>query len=301
MEAGFHVVCDKPLVHTSATGQRAGRGGARRRHGVRRHLQLHRLSDGAAGARDGAARANSARSARWSWNTTRAGWPRGWKPTATSRPHGAPTRRKAAAPARSATSARTPRTCCRTVTGLRGGEPLRRPQRLRARAHAGRRCQRAAAPVRRRARRARRVTDQHRRRERLAPARFRHAGHAGVVAGRAEPPAAQSRWTGPRALLTRGSPWLCEAARRASRLPPGHPEGFIEAFANVYLGVAEAIRAHGSGRAADPLAADYPDVAARRAWRALHRGGAGVGGERSEVDAAGPMTVGLARAPTLAA
>ncbi len=65
---------------------------------------------------------------------------------------------------------------------------------------------------------------------------------------------------GPARLLTRGSPWLCEAARRASRLPPGHPEGFIEAFANVYLGIAEAIRAHGSGRPADPLAADYPDI-----------------------------------------
>lgn len=47
---------------------------------------------------------------------------------------------------------------------------------------------------------------------------------------------------GPRQLLTRGAPWLCEAAQRASRLPAGHPEGFIEAFANLYCGVAQAIR-----------------------------------------------------------
>lgn len=65
---------------------------------------------------------------------------------------------------------------------------------------------------------------------------------------------------GPPRLLSRGAPWLCEAARRACRTPPGHPEGFIEAFANVYLGVAAAIRAHADGRPADPIDADYPDV-----------------------------------------
>jgi predicted dehydrogenase len=65
---------------------------------------------------------------------------------------------------------------------------------------------------------------------------------------------------GPRRVLTRGAPWLCEAAQRASRLPAGHPEGFIEAFANVYAGVAADIRARLEGRAADPLAADYPRV-----------------------------------------
>ncbi|MBA2675804.1 Gfo/Idh/MocA family oxidoreductase [Ramlibacter sp.] len=48
---------------------------------------------------------------------------------------------------------------------------------------------------------------------------------------------------GPARILTRASPWLSEAARAASRIPPGHPEGFLEAFANVYLGVAAAIRA----------------------------------------------------------
>ena len=67
---------------------------------------------------------------------------------------------------------------------------------------------------------------------------------------------------GPPRLLTRGAPWLHPPALRAGRIPPGHPEGFIEAFANVYLGVAAAIRAHGEGRAPDPLEADYPDVEA---------------------------------------
>jgi predicted dehydrogenase len=65
---------------------------------------------------------------------------------------------------------------------------------------------------------------------------------------------------GPPRTITRASAGLCEAAVRASRLPSGHPEGFIEAFANVYLGVVADIRARMHGVAADPLAADYPRV-----------------------------------------
>ena len=60
--------------------------------------------------------------------------------------------------------------------------------------------------------------------------------------------------------LTRGGPGLCEAATRASRLPSGHPEGFIEAFANIYLGVAADIRARLAGGVADAIDADYPHV-----------------------------------------
>lgn len=63
---------------------------------------------------------------------------------------------------------------------------------------------------------------------------------------------------GPARLLTRGSPWLGESARRATRLPTGHPEAFLEAFANVYLGVAAHIRAVQAGHTPDPLDADYP-------------------------------------------
>lgn len=59
---------------------------------------------------------------------------------------------------------------------------------------------------------------------------------------------------GHRQILTCGSPYLCEAAKLATRLPSGHPEGFIEAFANIYLGVAAAIRGDNN--------ADYPDVIA---------------------------------------
>lgn len=66
----------------------------------------------------------------------------------------------------------------------------------------------------------------------------------------------------PRQVLTRGSPWLSVAAQRACRLPAGHPEAFYEAFANIYLGVAADIHARLAGRSADPIAADYPRVQA---------------------------------------
>jgi predicted dehydrogenase len=64
----------------------------------------------------------------------------------------------------------------------------------------------------------------------------------------------------PRRVLTRNSPGLSEAARRACRLPPGHPEGFIEAFANLYAGVAADLLARAHGQAADAEAAVYPRV-----------------------------------------
>ena len=64
----------------------------------------------------------------------------------------------------------------------------------------------------------------------------------------------------PLQVMSRGAPYLCESARRASRLPAGHPEGFIEAFANLYQGVAADLRARLVGAAIDPMEADYPNV-----------------------------------------
>jgi predicted dehydrogenase len=92
--------------------------------------------------------------------------------------------------------------------------------------------------------------------------RLQVSGTLGTITWRQEEPnqLVHSPIDGPRRILTRGSPWLCESAQRASRLPAGHPEAFIEAFANVYLGVAADIRAHSAGLKADPLAADYPRV-----------------------------------------
>lgn len=58
-----------------------------------------------------------------------------------------------------------------------------------------------------------------------------------------------------RRTLTRASGYLSAAAAGATRVPTGHPEGYLEAFASVYDGFVRAVRAHLDGK---PLvAADY--------------------------------------------
>ena len=86
------------------------------------------------------------------------------------------------------------------------------------------------------------------------------------------------------AVLTRGRPGLEPAAARATRVALGHPEGYFEAFANLYADAAEAIVARRTGRAADPLALDYPTVRGRRARRPLRRGGDRVEPRRRPLD-----------------
>ncbi|WP_454868678.1 Gfo/Idh/MocA family protein [Pseudomonas farris] len=44
-----------------------------------------------------------------------------------------------------------------------------------------------------------------------------------------------------------GQPWLCEAASQRMRLPAGHPEGYLEAMANLYGDFATAIRSNVEG------------------------------------------------------
>lgn len=53
---------------------------------------------------------------------------------------------------------------------------------------------------------------------------------------------------------------LHPAAERAARVEIGHPEGYQEAFANLYRDAAEAIAARRTGRPCDPLALDFPTV-----------------------------------------
>jgi predicted dehydrogenase len=59
-------------------------------------------------------------------------------------------------------------------------------------------------------------------------------------------------------MLRTGHGYLSEAARRATRLPPGHPEGYIEAFANVYRMAVADIHRRLAGEA---LAGGYPTAA----------------------------------------
>ena len=86
---------------------------------------------------------------------------------------------------------------------------------------------------------------------------FRIYGTRGALEWRQlEPESLVHRHPGqPVRTLRRGEPYLCDAARRASRLPPGHPEGYFEAFGNLYRNFADAIHARRQGRRGEE---DFP-------------------------------------------
>lgn len=63
----------------------------------------------------------------------------------------------------------------------------------------------------------------------------------------------------PRTVLRRGNSYLSAITQKYSRTPFGHPEAFIEAFANVYLAAAEAIADEVSGRKLKK-AYDFPTI-----------------------------------------
>jgi len=52
---------------------------------------------------------------------------------------------------------------------------------------------------------------------------------------------------------------LCDAARAHARIPEGHPEGYIEAFANIYRNAAMAIAAHIEGIPHNEMY-DFPSI-----------------------------------------
>ncbi len=54
----------------------------------------------------------------------------------------------------------------------------------------------------------------------------------------------------PKRLITRGGAGAGDAAARVSRIPPGHPEGYLEGFANIYCEAAAAIVAARDGASA---------------------------------------------------
>jgi predicted dehydrogenase len=63
----------------------------------------------------------------------------------------------------------------------------------------------------------------------------------------------------PRRIFRRGNPYVSDVAKKFTRLPSGHPEAFIEAFANIYLEAARAVEAVKAGKPI-PADIDYPTV-----------------------------------------
>ena len=65
---------------------------------------------------------------------------------------------------------------------------------------------------------------------------------------------------GPDQVFRRGNDYLCEEAKHVTRIPFGHPEAYLEAFANIYRGVARTIKARRQGREPDRFDQDFPTV-----------------------------------------
>jgi predicted dehydrogenase len=64
----------------------------------------------------------------------------------------------------------------------------------------------------------------------------------------------------PPRTITRGGPGAGAAAAHATRIPSGHPEGYLEGFAQLYTDLAEQITAHQQGKKPDPRALLVPTV-----------------------------------------
>ena len=83
------------------------------------------------------------------------------------------------------------------------------------------------------------------------PLKIRVYGDKGALEWRQEEPASliHRAFDQPLRILRSGvgQPWLCAAATRRMRLPAGHPEGYLEAMANLYGDFAHAIRNHVEG------------------------------------------------------
>ena len=65
-------------------------------------------------------------------------------------------------------------------------------------------------------------------------------------------------------IWSRGNEYVnnkSEAAARNTRVPAGHPEGYLESFANHYANFADTILAKEAGETPDAVMLDFPDVA----------------------------------------
>jgi predicted dehydrogenase len=63
----------------------------------------------------------------------------------------------------------------------------------------------------------------------------------------------------PRQIYRPGNSYVCPPARKFTRLPSGHPEGYLEAFANIYREAFRAIAAQVEGKPL-PKNLDYPTI-----------------------------------------
>jgi predicted dehydrogenase len=64
----------------------------------------------------------------------------------------------------------------------------------------------------------------------------------------------------PKEVWRAGWGYLSSAATGSSRTPAGHPEGYLEAFANLYINFSKAVRDYKPGKKINPAKYDFPDI-----------------------------------------
>ena len=91
--------------------------------------------------------------------------------------------------------------------------------------------------------------------------RLRIYGEKGSVDwSQMEPNTLNVRWLDrPMEVFRTGSDYLTTIAKKHTRIPAGHPEGYLEAFANIYKNVALHIQCRLENKKADPEL-DFPTV-----------------------------------------
>jgi predicted dehydrogenase len=76
-----------------------------------------------------------------------------------------------------------------------------------------------------------------------------------------EPNTLWLRWLDrPTEMLRTGGSYLGQAATAGTRTPMGHPEGYLEAFANIYRDFANSVRQWDAGQGAAPYDGDLPGI-----------------------------------------
>lgn len=65
----------------------------------------------------------------------------------------------------------------------------------------------------------------------------------------------------PKEIMRAGQAYLSDNAKAYVRTPAGHPEGYLEAFANIYRSFTKAFRDYKPGKKINPEKYDFPDVA----------------------------------------
>ena len=66
--------------------------------------------------------------------------------------------------------------------------------------------------------------------------------------------------TEPTQIIRTGVGEMCAAAQQAIRTPAGHPEGYLEAFGNIYNNFAKQLRAHQNNEVCDNKTFDVPGI-----------------------------------------